>query len=163
MTFTSTLHPDEITIPSRPVTTWRDAGHPVISYTTARLYIGDGGALTERRVPDVKRHCAGQQCDILFHTPRRLHGHNIDTVATTPVWQLTSNPAAFSVQRVILITVCRHARLFWRGNVGVGGVLSLNHTVENSPIKKRNGSFCRSSELSELSEDENIEVAPFKL
>lgn len=85
MTFTSTLHPDEITIPSRPVTTWRDAGHPVISYTTARLYIGDGGALTERRVPDVKRHCAGQQCDILFHTPWRLHGHNIDTVATTPV------------------------------------------------------------------------------
>lgn len=38
-----------------------------------------------------------------------------------------------------------------------GGVLSLNHTVENSPIKKRNGSFCRSSELSELSEDENLQ------
>lgn len=119
MTFTSTIHPDEITIPSRHLTTWRD----LISDTTTPLYIGGGGAPTRRRVPDVGRHCAGQQCDILFHPPRRLHGHNMDAVATAPVRQLTSHPAAFSVQRVILITVGRHAQLFWGGKGGRGVVI----------------------------------------
>lgn len=69
-------------------------------------------------------------------TQHRRRGNN------SFVWQLTSNPAAFSVQRVILLTVCRHARLFWGGNGwGWGLLLSLNHTVANSPIKKTKWKF----------------------
>lgn len=71
MAFTSIIHPDEIIILSRQVTAsigWWDAVNPVISYSTTRLDIRDilpNSAPTERCVPDIKCHCAGQQCDII--------------------------------------------------------------------------------------------------
>lgn len=109
MTFTSIIHPDEIVILSRQVTasiTWWDAIHPLISYSTTRSNIRDilpNGALSERCVPGVQCHCAGQQCDII--------ASNSTEAAWTQHWhrgnnwfvrQLTSNSTAFSIQQEIL-------------------------------------------------------------
>lgn len=189
MTFTSIIHPDEVIIRSRQVTattTWRDAGDPVISHTTTPLNIRDilpGGAPTERCVPDVGRHCAGQQCDILFHIPRRLHGHNIDNRGNISfVWQLTSTPAAFSVQRAILITVQCVGMLGYcgvgtggageGGMEGRGGINIVKSYFGKQSHRERNEHFRRSLSLSELSRDQNLEpkqrnikrtqVAPYK-
>lgn len=109
---------------------------------------------SERCVPDVRRHCAGQQCDILFHTPRRLHGHNTRTVATTPL-----SDSSQEIQRRYCtasnikngVSACS-AILGW-GVGGSGGDIVQSYFCKQSH-QKRNGIFWRSSSLSELSRDE---------
>lgn len=115
---------------------------PVASTTSSNLRdILPNSALTDRCVPDVKCHCAGQQCDIIASnsteaawTQHRHRGNNLF------VWQLTSNPAAFSIQQEILkqrdVSACS-AILRWEW-----ALQTLNGIVTSLFVKCTWSHFC---------------------